>query len=155
MPLLALPSELIYRTAVNPMPTGFEYFLLSCRPIYVCGHSLITAHNARKEWAYILIGRSRERLRQLIYNIARGPLILRYIESVCFVYECNIDHDSASEKLWVHGRTNFETFKTLIKTLPYVDAASIDHKYPGFISMFLLAFLENLESRELNFYLWG
>lgn len=76
------------------------------------------------------------------------------MKSERFVYECNIDHDSASEKLWVHGRTNFETFKTLIKTLPYVDAASIDHKHPGFMSMFLLAFLENLESREFDFHLW-
>ena len=85
MELLDFTPELLDEIISWSMPAGFESLALSCKTVYMRCESRIRRHNAlKKRWSRAInVGsRGRDTLR-LIHEIAKDPLIARYITSLC------------------------------------------------------------------------
>ncbi|KAI1410557.1 hypothetical protein F5Y13DRAFT_167404 [Hypoxylon sp. FL1857] len=166
MSLLDLPPELLRQVIVESMPEGFESLLLSCRPIYDCGKSLIALHNTRKEeWEHVDFDKYFDYMPAFswLLRVTDEPVLLRYIKSANF--------RSYSEVSLIFGRLQWDDaalnrIKKFIEESPYLRKAEhVDpqkwadmafdnvgsfNRYLSLMTTFFLTLLPNVETLALS-----
>lgn len=105
MSLMGLPPELLCQIIRETIPIDYESFVLSCRTIYEIGREFLEKHNRlRRRFRRFQYDDSLQCSLQLLWTIARDPIIAEYIQSANFL------DDVSPEKLQLKGLKEWDFF---------------------------------------------